>query len=1071
MPKRTDIKKILIIGSGPVTVGQGCEFDYACVQACRALREEGFVTVVVNSTPATLSTDPGVADRVYIEPLTVDSLSRIIEQERPDALLVNLGGQTALNLGLFLEREGVLAKFGCALIGLDADAIARAEDRKVFKDAMKSAGVRTPKSAIAGSIEEGIRAIKHANFPAIVKPAYATGGAGAATAYNMEEFVEMLAAALETSPIRQAAVEESVLDWKEIELEIVRDSADNTVIVTTIENIDPVGVHTGDSTAVAPAQTLTRSQLSELAEIARKAVRSVGVVGCANVEFGIDPKTGEIVVIELNPRFTRTSAFASKATGFAVARASALVAVGLTLDEIANEATGKPCLLQEPAMDYCAVRMCRFTFEKFPQAQTALGTSMKSVGDAIAIGRNFREALQKGIRSLEMGRHGLGSDGGDPGEAERTDADTIRERLVTPSADRLFAIRYAIEAGMTTAEISELSRIDGWFVEGIRELVEFETKLVGRSLVGVPSEALREAKRLGYSDIQLAHLLETEEEQVRVRRKVLGIKAGFCAVDSSAGEFEAIRPYFYSSYDSSGDAEPVSNPKRVIVLGGGPSRIGQGMEFDYCCASAALALREEGYEAVIINCNPGAVSTDPSISDRLYLEPLTLENVLAIVEREKPMGVIAQFGGHTSFDLGGALKKAGVSILDAPERKRDRASQRKLVGELARKLDLKQPENDTAILAIDVIDKADKLGYPLLVRATRVVGSTTWRIAYDEEDLRAFLDTRIEISSEHPLLMERFLEDAIKVGVDAISDGERALVCGVMEHIEQAGVHSGDSACSLPPYSLPDATVDEIKRQTRLLAKEIGVRGLINIHYAVKGADLYLLDVSPQASRTIGFVSKATGVSWAKVAAKVLVGKSLAAQGMTEEVTAKHVSVKEAVFPFVRFAGVDVVLGPEMKSTGDVMGIDTNFGSAFMKAEIAAGQNLPESGTAFVSVADADKLILTEVARKLKELGFDVVATRGTARLLGEAGVEAKVIAKIGEGRPDATDLIKNGEIDLIINTPSGKRPRQHEVTIRSTVVARGIPIITTMPGARATLVGMETVRGHGLTVHSLEDY
>ena len=1072
MPKRTDIRKILIIGSGPIVIGQACEFDYSGSQACKALQEEGYEIVLVNSNPATIMTDPGMADHTYIEPLTLDSVSRIIEKERPDALLPTLGGQMGLNLGTFLEREGVLSKYGCELIGANERSIARAEDRKLFKETMQSIGIRVPRSGIASSHEEGMRIIKDVGFPAILRPAYTMGGAGGATAYNLEEFDKMLAFALETSPVRQTLIEESVLGWKEIEFEVMRDCEDNVILITSMENIDPMGVHTGDSIVVAPAQTLTTPEMVNLVDLSKKVIRAVDITGGGtNIQYGVNPDNGDVVIIEINPRVSRSSALASKATGFPIARVAAKLAVGLTFSEIKNDITGQTYSNFEPTVDYCVMKVCRFTFEKFPQADTTLNTSMKAVGESMAIGRNFKEALQKGIRSLEIGRYGLGSDGKDLKEKERRDLDLIRERLARPNPDRLFFLRYAIENGLSTGEIYELSRIDPWFVENMRELVDFERRLEGKSVVSLPGEVLREAKQLGYSDIQLAQLLETDEDQVRMRRKVLGIESTFYLVDTCAGEFSAARPYYYSTYETVDESRASDNPKKIIILGGGPNRIGQGIEFDYCCVHASYALKEAGYESIIINCNPETVSTDFDTSDKLYFEPLTREDVLDIVDREKPMGVIVQLGGQTPLNLSLPLKRAGVSILGTAPEQIDRAEDRKLFSELVRKLGLRQTDNDTATSVGEAIAKAARIGYPVLVRPSYVLGGRAMEIVYDETDLTAFMELATEASPERPVLIDKFLEDAIEVDVDAISDGETTLVCGVMEHIEMAGVHSGDSACSLPPFSLPRDVVAEIKREAYLLAAELQVRGLMNVQFAVKGGEVYILEVNPRASRTVPFVSKTTGVPWAKVATRIMLGQTLKEQGITTEIEPSHVAVKEAVFPFVRFPGVDVVLGPEMKSTGEVMGIDCSFGNAYIKAQIAAGQNLPESGTVFVSVADHDKPQIAEIGRKLRDLGFDIVATRGTAEALKDAGVEARVISKIGEGRPDATDLIKNDEISMIINTPSGKKPRKHEVAIRSAMVARGIPIVTTVAGARATVHGMETSREHGSVVRSLQEY
>ncbi len=1072
MPKRTDIHKILVIGSGPVVIGQACEFDYSGSQACKAFREEGYEVVLVNSNPATIMTDPEMADHTYIEPLTLESLTRIIEKERPDALLPTLGGQTGLNMGTFLEREGVLKKYGVEMIGANEQAIAKAEDRKLFKETMQSIGIRVPKSGIADSVEEGMQVINDIGFPVILRPAYTMGGAGGATAYNMEEYEKMLAFALESSPVHQTLIEESVLGWKEVEFEVMRDCEDNVIMITSMENIDPMGVHTGDSIVVAPAQTLTAPELNHLIDLSKKVIRAVDITGGGtNIQYGVNPDNGDVVIIEINPRVSRSSALASKATGFPIARVAAKLAVGLTFDEIKNDITGQTYSDFEPTVDYCVMKVCRFTFEKFPGADETLNTSMKAVGEAMSIGRNFKEALQKGIRSLEIGRYGLGSDGKDLKEKERRDMDLIRQKLSQPNAHRLFYLRYALENDMSTEEIHEISNIDPWFIENIRELVDFEQKLAGQSIVSLPSGTLSEAKKLGYSDIQLAHLLETTEEQVRQRRKVLGIESTFYLVDTCAGEFNAKRPYFYSTYETVDESRATDNPKKVIILSGGPNRIGQGIEFDYCCVHAAYALKEEGFESIIINCNPETVSTDFDTSDKLYFEPLTREDVLGIIDREKPQGIIVQLGGQTPLNLSLGLKAAGVSILGTSPESIDRAEDRKLFSALVNKLGLLQTDNDTATSVAEAKEKAAKIDYPVLVRPSYVLGGRAMEIVYDEDDLAGFMQRATEASPERPVLIDKFLEDAVEVDVDAISDGKLTLVCGVMEHIEQAGVHSGDSACSLPPFSLSADIVAEIRRQAYALAEELEVRGLMNIQFAVKDGKVYILEVNPRASRTVPFVSKATGIPWAKVATKIMVGKSLEEQGITKEVTPGFVSVKEAVFPFVRFPGVDVVLGPEMKSTGEVMGIDQDFGNAYLKAQIAAGQDLPQTGTVFVSVADRDKDEVCEIARSLSDLGFSIAATRGTAKAIEKAGVKARVISKIGEGRPDATDLIKNNEVALIINTPSGKKPRQHEINIRSAVVAGGIPIITTMAGAKATVNGLKVTRDHGPTVRSIQEY
>jgi len=867
----------------------------------------------------------------------------------------------------------------------------------------------------------------------------------------------MLAVALDTSPMHRVLIEESVLGWKEIEFEAVRDCRDNAIVVTSMENIDPVGIHPGDSTVVAPAQTLTATELEALGQLSKRVIKAIDIVGSATIKFGVNPVNGDVVAIGINPGAGRSSALAGKATGFPVARVAAKLAVGLTLDEATN---GKPF---KPAMDYVAVKLPRFAFEKFPQADTTLDTSMKAVGECMAIGRNFKEALQKGIRSLETGRFGLGSDGNDPADKDKRDPDFIRERLARPNAERLFFIRYAIENGMTTEDIVGLSKIAPWFIENIRGLVEFEKNLDGKSLVSISGDLLREAKELGYSDVQLAHRLETTEDQVRVRRKVLGIESAFSPVS-------AIRPYFYSTYCGADESRISDNPKKVIVLGGGPNRIGQGIEFDHSCVSASHALRDAGFESIIINCNPETVSTDFETSDKLYFAPLTREDVLDIVEREKPMGVIVQMGGQTPLNLGLSLKRAGVNILGTSPEAIDRAGDKKFIGDLPAKLGLRRAESDTASSTDEALSKAEAIGYPVMVQPGQLPCGHAMEIVYDAADLSAFL-ALAEASHERPILIEKFLEDAIAVDVDAISDGDTTIVCGVMEHIEQAGVHSGDSACSLPPYSLPERIIKEIERQTCVLAGELQVCGLINVQFAVKAGEVYTLCVNPRASRTVPFVEKSTGVGWAGAAARIMVGISLKDQGIAKDRQSRHISVKEAVFPFARFPGVDVVLGPEMRSTGQVMGINSDFGSAYIKAQIAAGQILPSRGMVFLSVSKHDKSQAAGIGRKLVAMGFEIVSTHGTAQALEEAGVETRLVPKIGEGRPDATDMIKNGEMALIINTPSGKKPRMHEVQIRSTCVARGIPIITTIAGAKATLLGMETARGKGMSVKSLQEY
>lgn len=1053
MPSNSDVNKILIIGSGPVAIGQGCELDLLACQAIDALREEELKVVFVNPNPAAVAADPNIASTTYVEPLSPESLLKIIEKETPDAILPTFGGQTGLNLTMQLVRDGELARLGVRVLGADADAIARVEDRRVFKETMERAGLPILASEVAESIEEGIQAVRKIGFPAILRSAYTTGGGGSAVAYNIEEFVSMLAAALKSSPICQVMVEKAVLGWKEFEIEVMRDSEGKACVVAFAESIDPAGVHTGDSTVVIPALTLSAEQISAIRDMAIKAVEVIGVAGAAGVRFALDAETGEIALVGASVCVGPLTSLASHTTGLPLGRIAAVLAAGADLDEVLPSS-----MLKRDSRGEVAVKVPRFAFDRFPDADTTLNTCMKSIGEVVGFGRSFNEALQKAIRSLEIGRAGLGADGKD----EPIEADRIRTCLAKPSPDRLFYVRQALQAGVSAAEISEISSIDPIFIDSINALVEFEKGLEGKSLVDVPSETLAQAKALGYSDAQLAFLLETEEEQVRVRRKVLGVEPKTVSIREAA---------FYSTYGP-GEADSSSAmDKRVLVLGGGPNRIGQGGEFDYCRAHAIRALTGEGYVGVTIDANSAGVSTDPIAPGILYVDPQTVENVLSVIEREKPQGVIVQFAGQTLLQISRLIAKSGVPILGTSVENANRVRDRKKFAELAKKLDLRRAYNDTATSIADAPAKADRVGYPLLVRAARSVGGQTEEIIYGEDDLLAFLSSAIDVSSEKPLLIDRFLEGAIEVGVDAISDGETTLVCGVMEFIEQAGVHSGDSACSLPPYSLLDEIIEEIKRQTRSIARELEIKGFVGVQFAVKNGEIYLLEVYPRASRTVPLVSKATGIDWVGAATRVMLGISLKDQDLTEEIALKHVSVRETVFPFARFPNVDVVLGPNMKSSGEVMGLDTTFGAAYIKAQIAAGQNLPERGTAFVSVSGRDKGDLIELGRKLHELGFEVAATAGTSKALEEAGVTTRVIHKIGEGRPDAIDLIKNGEMDLIINTPSGKRPRMHEVTIRSAAVARGIPIVTTMAGAKATLFGMEAVRTHRTEVRSLQEY
>ena len=1093
MPRRDDIHKVLIIGSGPIVIGQACEFDYSGTQACKALREEGFYVILVNSNPATIMTDPEMAHRTYVEPITPEVVAMIIEKERPDALLPTLGGQTGLNVAVKLAEWGVLEKFGVKLIGANEEAIRKAEDRQLFRDAMERIGLKMPKSGYAYSVQEALEIASEIGFPVIVRPSFTLGGTGGGVAYNREELEEIAARGLQSSMIGEISVEQSVIGWKEFELEVMRDLKDNVVIICSIENFDPIGIHTGDSITVAPAQTLTDKEYQRMRDAAIAVIREIGVeTGGSNIQFAVNPSDGEMLIIEMNPRVSRSSALASKATGFPIAKIATKLAIGYTLDEIPNDITKETPASFEPTIDYCVVKVPRFTFEKFPGADDTLGTSMKSVGETMAIGRTFKEALQKGLRSLEVGRWGLGADGKDDGlvpasqkERERF-REMVRERLRVPKADRVFWIRYGLEAGMSVEEVHELTKIDPWFLHQIREILELEYELRRYSAElrkmelwsgirrpedwGIPAELLKRAKQYGFSDRQLAHLWGFSEEEIRAYRKQLGVEATFKLVDTCAAEFEAYTPYYYSTYEREDESRPSSRPK-VMILGGGPNRIGQGIEFDYCCVHAAFALKEEGYETIMVNSNPETVSTDYDTSDKLYFEPLTAEDVLNIYDRERPKGVILQFGGQTPLNLALQLQQAGVPILGTPPESIDRAEDRERFKELLQKLGLNQPPNGTATSAEEAKEIASRIGYPVLVRPSYVLGGRAMEIVYDERDLEDFMRLAVEASPERPVLIDKFLEDAIEIDVDAVADGRRCVVAGIMEHIEEAGVHSGDSAMALPPFSLTEGQIAEIREQTYALAKELGVVGLLNIQFAIKGETLYVLEVNPRASRTVPFVSKATGIPWAKVAAKVMVDRTLEELGIRREVEIPHVAVKESVFPFNRFPGVDIVLGPEMKSTGEVMGIDEGFGLAYAKSQIAAGQNLPLEGRVFISVKDRDKRPAVMIARELEAMGFEILATHGTCSVLRRNGVKAKEVFKVSEGRPNVVDLMKNGEIHLVINTPSGKRPKADEVAIRTTALAYGIPVVTTIPGAQATVEGISALKEGRLRVKALQEY
>ena len=1096
MPKRTDIKRILIIGSGPIVISQACEFDYSGTQACKALREEGFEVVLVNSNPATIMTDPDMADRTYIEPVTPEIIEKIIERERPDALLPTLGGQTGLNVSIALYEYGILQKYGVQMIGAKYEAIKKGEDRNLFKESMKKIGLDLPRSGLAYSLEEALEVAREIGFPLIIRSSYTLGGTGGGVAYNVKEFKEAAARGLESSRIGEILIEESVLGWKEFELEVMRDLKDNVVVICSIENVDPMGIHTGDSITVAPAQTLTDKEYQRMRDAAIRVIREIGVeTGGSNIQFAIRPEDGRMVIIEMNPRVSRSSALASKATGFPIAKIAAKLAVGYTLDEIPNDITRKTPACFEPTIDYCVVKIPRFTFEKFRGADPTLTISMKSVGETMAIGRTFKEALQKGLRSLEIGRHGLGADGKDkfPSPTEIQDEtlrkhflEEVRQKLSIPTAERIFYIREALHLGMTVEEVHELTKIDPWFLWNIREIIDFEkeirsygTKIRDLELwkriqhpdtLKLQESLMQKAKEFGFSDYQLGYLLGLDEDTVRNLRKEKGIFPTYKGVDTCGAEFEAYTPYYYSTYEKEDESKP-SDRMKIMILGGGPNRIGQGIEFDYCCVHASFALKELGFETIMVNSNPETVSTDYDTSDKLYFEPLTLEDVLHIIQVEKPDGVIVQFGGQTPLNLAVPLEKAGAKIIGTTPDNIDRAEDRKRFHTLLKKLGLTQPPNETVTSLEEARKIASEIGYPVILRPSYVLGGRAMEIIYDEEGLRQFVQNAVAASSDHPILIDKFLEDAIEIDVDAVADGETCVVAGIMEHIEEAGIHSGDSACVIPPYSLSDELIEQLKNNTYALAKELHVVGLMNIQYAIKNDLVYILEVNPRASRTVPFISKATGILWAKVAANLMVGKKLRDLGIHGEIEIHHIAVKESVFPFNRFYGVDTVLGPEMKSTGEVMGLDHDFGLAFAKSQIAAGLNIPLRGRVFISVMNKDKRSVIFVAKKLSDLGFEIIATRGTAKVLTNNGIPVQTIFKVGEGRPDIVDRIKNEEVDLVINTPSGKKPKADEVAIRSQSVAHNIPCITTLSGAQAAVNGIESLLKKGMTVCSIQEY
>jgi len=1058
MPKRTDLKSILIIGAGPIVIGQACEFDYSGAQACKALRAEGYRVVLVNSNPATIMTDPEMADATYIEPITWQVVARIIEKERPDALLPTMGGQTALNCALDLAREGVLEKYGVELIGASREAIDKAEDREKFKAAMKKIGLESPRSALAHSVEEALQIQAGIGFPVVIRPSFTLGGTGGGIAYNREEFLAICERGFEASPTHELLIEESVLGWKEYEMEVVRDRKDNCIIVCSIENLDPMGVHTGDSITVAPSQTLTDKEYQVMRDASIAVLRAIGVdTGGSNVQFALNPADGRMLIIEMNPRVSRSSALASKATGFPIAKVAAKLAVGYTLDEIANEVTGGATPASfEPTIDYVVTKVPRFAFEKFPQANDRLTTQMKSVGEVMAIGRTFQESFQKALRGLEVGVDGLN---------QRTrDRETLEKELGEPGPERIWYVGDAFENGFTLEEVHRLTRIDPWFLDQIREIVELEMKLDDQKLDDIDSSTLRDLKRRGFSDRRLGYLFNTSEKEVREKRHKFGIRPVYKRVDTCAAEFAAKTAYLYSTYEEECEAQPTGR-KKIMVLGGGPNRIGQGIEFDYCCVHAAFALRDDGFETIMVNCNPETVSTDYDTSDRLYFEPVTLEDVLEIVNVEKPWGVIVQYGGQTPLKLARDLAAVGVPIIGTSADSIDVAEDRERFQQLLEKLKLRQPPNRTARSPQEAVKHAEAIGYPVVVRPSYVLGGRAMEIVHQQSELERYMKEAVKVSNDSPVLLDRYLSDAIEIDVDCVSDGKAVMIGGIMEHVEQAGVHSGDSACCLPPHSLASHVERELRRQTTLLAKALKVRGLMNVQYAIQRDTVYVLEVNPRASRTVPYVSKATGVQLAMVAARCMAGRTLKEQNI-EEVTPSYFSVKEAVFPFARFPGVDTILGPEMKSTGEVMGVGETFGEAFVKSQLAAGVKLPSGGRAFISVRDGDKHAAVQVARDLVDLGFSLLATRGTANVIKSHGIEVTPVNKVAEGRPHIVDMIKNGDVSFIVNTTEATRTSHSDSkAIRTTALARRVTYFTTVAGAKAACAGMK----HHLA--SLEPY
>ena len=1070
MPKRTDISSILLIGSGPIVIGQACEFDYSGTQACKALKEEGYRVILINSNPATIMTDPDFADRTYIEPITVEMLERIIAAERPDALLPTIGGQTGLNIAIDLAERGILDRYGVELIGAKLPAIKKAEDRDLFKAAMQRIGLSLPRSGYARSMEDALAIREELGLPLIIRPSRTLGGTGGSIATTAEEFFDLMRRGLDASPTHEVLVEESIAGWKEFELEVMRDGRDNVVIVCSIENFDPMGVHTGDSITVAPAQTLTDKEYQIMRDAAIAIIREIGVdTGGSNIQFAVHPEDGRLVIIEMNPRVSRSSALASKATGFPIAKIAAKLAVGYTLDEIPNDITRETPACFEPTIDYVVTKVPRFTFEKFPEATDVLGPQMKSVGEVMAIGRTFKESLQKAIRSLEIDSYGFDDKGRGPCAATPAE---LEAKLRLPNARRLWHIADAYRAGLTTEQLYELTKIDPWFLDNVKQIVDFEATI--RASTGtqrvLPVDTLRAAKQLGFSDMRLAQLTGVTEADIRAARAHAGIQPVYKMVDTCGAEFPAYTPYLYSTYEEQ-DESNAGTRRKVMILGGGPNRIGQGIEFDYCCVHAAFALKDDGFETIMVNCNPETVSTDYDTSDKLYFEPLTLEDVLSIVERERPEGVIVQFGGQTPLKLAVPMEQAGVHILGTSPDSIDRAEDRERFAVLLSMLQLRQPPNGIARTVEEAVRIAAGLEYPVLVRPSYVLGGRAMEVVYDEAGVRRYMQRALDAAPDRTILIDKFLDDAIELDVDAVCDGRRVVIGGIMEHIERAGVHSGDSACSLPTKSIPAAVLEEIRRQTQALALELNVIGLINVQFAVKGSDVYILEVNPRASRTVPFVSKAIGMPLAKLAARVMVGRSLDELGFTEEIVPRHISVKEAVFPFAKFPGVDTLLGPEMKSTGEVMGIGASFGAAFAKAQIAAGTVLPQSGAVFISVRDADKAAALVTARRLACAGFALVATRGTAAYLGQHGLAVETINKVAEGSPHIVDAVQRGAIAMVINTPQGFGPNLDSYAIRRSALECRVPYFTTVAGAEAAAEGVELLQREALSVCPLQEH